>query len=258
MAEKKSARGKKKSPVRTGEKAIGKKSSDEKREEKREETIEKINENIEKAKEKDEKAEDAHPNKKQAFEENKTLVIVLSILFLFVAAFVVYMLVSNNAKSFTYNGVKYTIIQQGQITFYNTQIPVVEQGKNLQYNFYIRNDPRTLNETVPFNGSLYIRPAMNLNYSNDIACNGYGTIAVENLVDLYTVLGTKVVRDANATCDPQKKYVDVNIKVSNKTDVEEVAPACYVINVANCQILQATERYMIETFSTIKPYLNSS
>lgn len=261
MVEKKSVRRKTRSSQKkeeAKEKKNGRK--EEGREERREEIIEKVNENIEKSKREEEKAEDAHISKKQVLEENRILMIILGILLLFVAAFVVYMFVARDAGNFTFNGVKYSTVKQGKLTFYNTKIPVVEQGKTVQYNFYIRNDPRTLNESVPFdaNGSLYIRPVMNLNYSNDIACNGDGTIAIANLVNLYTVLGTKIVRDSNATCDPQQRYVDVNIKVSNRTDVEEIAPACYVINVANCEILPATERYMIETFSTIKPYLNGS
>jgi len=226
-------------------------------EKKREEVIETVEGNIEKAEEKEEKKEDAHPDKKQIFEENKILIIFGGILLLLLAAFISYLAFSNNAKSFTYGNVTYSIANYGNNhIFYKTTIPVVINGSRINYNAYLYNNPKDLAKEVPFKGDLYVRPIMNLNYSNDINCKGDGVVALAELENLYTAMGTKLVYDPNATCDPQQRYVEINIKTSNETNIQEIAPACYTINVANCQIIPALERYMTETFTTIKPYLS--
>ena len=103
-----------------------------------------------------------------------------------------------------------------------------------------------------------IRPYMAINYSDDLSCSGYGTIGVQNIMNLYEAIGTTVVYDPNATCDSQLRYVYVNIRLSNETSIQETAPACYTINVANCdEVLQATERYVTETLATIEPYISN-
>jgi hypothetical protein len=194
------------------------------------------------------KENQVEPNKKQIFGESRTLLIIGGVLLLLVIMFVGYFIFSNSSQSFVYNNVKYTLIQEGKLAFYNTQVSVTTG----LYNVYLRNDPRKLEQTVPFNGSMHISSLMNLNYSNDINCDGFGTIGIANIVNLYDALGTKIVRDSNSSCDPQGRYVDINIVVSNKTSIQEIAPGCYQINVANCEILPATERYVAETASYLR------
>ncbi len=221
-------------------------------------TIEKkVEENIEKAEEIEDKKE--HPTPKQIAYENKTLIIMLIVIALLVGVFVFILILSNSSKNFTVDNVAYTVIQQGQITLYDTKIPLVINGTNVDYNIYLRNDPRVLKQEVPFNGSMYIRQNMVINASNTLKCNGDGVIAVANIVNTYqSALGINVMQDANASCDSQARYVYVNIQPSNETSVQEVSPACYQINVANCKILAATERFLTETFTTIQPYFNST
>lgn len=206
-------------------------------------------EEVEKGREIEEKKENKiEPDKKQIFAENKTLFIIFGVILLLVVVFVAYFILGKSSQSFVYNNVKYTLIQEGKLAFYTTQISV-QTGL---YNVYLRTDPRTLERTVPFNGSLLISPLMNLNYSNEINCDGFGTVGIANLINLYQALGTKIVRDSNSSCDPQQRYADVNIVVSNETSIQEIAPGCYQINVANCEILPATERYMTETLAYLK------
>ena len=241
MSEKKPKRAPSKKSNAKSEKVAG--------EEKREEVIEKVNENIEKAEEKEEAKE--IPSKAQIKNENKMLAIFVGILVVIALVFVLYLIFSNSARNFTYNGVKYTITPNGKLTFYVTSIPIISQGKNVNYKIYLYNDPRKLDQEVPFNGNLYIKPYLAINYSNDINCGGDGIISIANFQNLYNAIGTQVIRDPNATCDPQLRYVYVNISVSNETSIQEIAPACYTIKVANCQVLAATERYLTETLQEI-------
>lgn len=195
------------------------------------------------------------PSKSQLLTESRMLRDILIVLVLLIGVFAAIIIFSKASNSFVLNGVKYTLVHEGKLNLYNTKISF---GKVSNYNFYLRNNPKKLEKDVPFNGSLYIRPFIAMNYSNDVKCGGDGTIAIANLINLYTFLGTKVVRDPNATCDPQKRYVYVNIQSSDRTSIQEIAPACYNININNCEILPATERYMTETFSVLKKYLSSS
>ncbi len=217
--------------------------------------IKEIESNIQKEEAREEKD---IPSKTQIKKENKIMFIFLGILLLISSVLVIYLLTLNSAKSFTYNGVKYSLVKNGKLTFYETTLPLVYNGQKKYFNLFIRNDPKTLEREVPFNGSIYIKSAMDLNYSDSLTCNGDGVIALANLANLYQAIGTRVVRDPNATCDPQQRYVFINVKVSNETSIMETAPACYTINVANCQILPATERFITETLSSIHNYLNSS
>ncbi len=194
---------------------------------------------------------------KQKTDQNRilrNLLIVIGVIVLIVAG---YFILSYALSNFTYNGVGFTIVSDEWIpTLYNTKIPVTFQGGKAEYNFYLRNDPRKIAEEVPFNGSLYIRPNIKINYTaGDIECGGDGVIAMANLVNLYKLIETNVTKGVNATCDSKQEYVYINIQASNETSIEETAPACYNMNVNNCEIIKATERYMVETLVELQKYI---
>ena len=125
------------------------------------------------------------------------------------------------------------------------------------YNFYIRNDPRKLEE-VPFEGDLHILDLMVFNTTEDFNCDGDGVIGVANLVKLYQFLETKIMRDENATCDSQGRYMFLNIQPGEETKVTKVGPSCYNLEVNDCEILEVTERFMIETFVKYDKFFNAN
>ena len=61
-------------------------------------------------------------------------------------------------------------------------------------------------------------------------------------------LGIKVIKDPNATCDSEGKYMFLNIQPGETTKIKQTGPSCYVMEVKDCEILKATERMMVETF----------
>jgi hypothetical protein len=230
-------------------KKIEKKTDEEKRIEAEKFVYEKANE----AEQKEEKKEEEEkPSEKQIQSESKIFrnIILTILLIAVVIGFIV--ILNNTSKTFTVDGVKYTIVQQGQLTLYNTWIPVTYNGSIRQYNFYLYSDPRTTQKAIPFNGSINIVPhsSIVLNITGNLNCNGDGIIAVANLNTLYGLIGT-VTKDSNATCDPLGRYTFINIQNSSEASIQEIGPACYNINVNNCNILASTERYMTQTFATI-------
>ncbi|MFH1311287.1 MAG: hypothetical protein ABIH65_02685 [Nanoarchaeota archaeon] len=165
----------------------------------------------------------------------------------------------NLGNNFEYQGMAVKVVKfcdSGPcLVTYNMQIPVLYKRENTTYNFYLRNDPRKLAENVKFEGRLVFRDIMVLNSTSDFNCNGKGIIAVANLLQLYKITRINVIKDENATCDPDGRYMFVKLQESNETSIEKVGPACYNINIKDCEILEGTERFMIETFQEINKQL---
>src|SRR3989344_2258225 len=127
------------------------------------------------------------PKKEQATNQNKILrnfFIGMAILVVLIVS-IVYII--QYTKKFEYRGVDFKIVKSGNLVFYNTKIPVVVDGKNAEYNFYLRSDPRKLDEEVSFNGNLSLAQSLVLNSTEDFNCDGFGIIATVNVVNLYKV-----------------------------------------------------------------------
>lgn len=183
----------------------------------------------------------------------KTILLISGLTILLVISLVFFL---NSIGKFDYNGSKFATVKEGDLIFYQVAIPVIYNGEHTEYNFYIRNDPRKLDEEIPFIGNITFTKFMVINSSTDLNCEGDSTIAIANLASLYKVIGTKVMKDENASCDGLGRYTYLNIFSSNETKIEQYGPSCYNIHIVNCEILKATERYMTETFVKINQITN--
>ncbi len=198
-------------------------------------------------------------NEKEIKEQNKILKRVLIGIGLFIVFFIALFLWIDSVRHFNYRGVEFEIVKEGKLILYKTTLPVYYQGGIRDYNFYLRKDPRKIDESVQFNGEIRLLKNLVVN-SSDFKCDGDEIIALANLVKLYDVLGSKVIKDPNATCDKLGRYAYITIKDGNETKITEKSIACYDIEVSNCEILEAIERYMTETFvevNKIKASLSS-
>jgi hypothetical protein len=197
-----------------------------------------------------------HSSKKQIEEQNKTLKKVLIILGILSIIFIAGVLFVYSLRFFNYEGVKFEIVKQCGIgnsnclILYKTAIPVVYNGKIVPYNFYLRNDPRKLGGIV-VDGNVSLSENAVVNLKSDFNCNGDGMIGLANLVNLYKVLGINTIKDENASCDKLGRYIYLNIEEGNSTKIEQTGPKCYNIQVSNCEILKATEKFMLEYFVKI-------
>jgi hypothetical protein len=193
--------------------------------------------------------EQNQPTKEQINYQNKLLKNILIVLGILIISFVAGYFVVNSMKYFEYRNVGFAVVEE--IAPYRTELPVISQGKIVPYYFYLRNDPRELDK-VPFDGELVLLKNMVVNTTEELNCEGDGIIAVANLVNLYNVVGVKVIRDKNASCDSEGKYMFVQIRKGSETKIEQFGPACYELQVNDCEILEVTERFMIETFVKVK------
>lgn len=193
--------------------------------------------------------------KEQVKKESKIFrnVVILMIGFIFMFSVIYGIKVLSN--SFEIGGVNFQVDKTALSgkTLYRTSLPVSDKNEmtgkviSANYNFYLRTDPRDL-ESIDFNGDIMLKKNMVLNITKDFNCDGDGIIGVANLLNLYKIIGTNVIKDENASCDKTGKYAYLTITEGDETNIEQVGPACYTIYVKDCEILGATEKFMLETF----------
>ena len=188
--------------------------------------------------------------KKQIESQNKILKnFFIGIGVIIITSLLIYLFIYQT-KNFEYEGVKFKKIREGDLILYKTSLPVRYQGEKVPYNFYLRNDPRKLKE-ISFDGELNLKENLVMNSTESFNCDGYGIIAIVNLMNLYRISGIEVIKDENATCDPEGRFSFIQLQAGNETNIEKFGPSCYNININNCEILKAIERLMMESFIEI-------
>ena len=199
-------------------------------------------------------------NKKEATKEqmkyeNK---ILKNFLILIGAIFIAIVLVIygiNSIRNFEYRGIEFEVVKEGNLILYQTTLPVVYNNEKSSYRFFLRKDPRKLNVLV--SDAIEFKQNMVLNITSDLDhfnCDGDGVIAIANLINLYGVLEINMMRDENASCDEQGRYMFVQIQPGNETSIEKFGPSCYNLNVKGCEILEVTEQLMIESFAKFSEF----
>jgi hypothetical protein len=210
-------------------------------------------------KEKINETEEKSAPKNQLKKEKKIFLIIVLMMVGFAALFGAVYLISDSFNHLNVEEVKFTVDKTTMtgMTLYRTSLPVTVKGTKADYNFWLRGNPDKTNK-IPFNGSLEMMKNVVLNQTENFNCNGDGIIGVANLLKLYSVLGANVISDSNATCDAEGRYVFINIKHGNETRIDQIGKACYEIQVNNCEILPATERFMIENLIETNKYLEEN
>lgn len=202
------------------------------------------------------KIEEASP--KEVKKMNKQLGNILLGIIITIAIFGLVIFINYNSVHFKYKEMKFNVVKfcdsRPCLVTYQTAFPAEHNGQKIDYNFYLRNDPRKL-EKIPFKGNITLLKRIIIKHEGEIGefnCEGDGVIGVANIVNLYSFLGAdaKVVNKSNPiTCDNLfGRYMFIDIVEGNETKIEQYGPACYRMYVHNCEILPATERFMTESF----------
>lgn len=195
-------------------------------------------------------------NEEQIKKQNKLLRNIFMVLGIILALFLFGYYAIDSIRHFEYEGVKFNVVKESDLVFYNTFIPIYNgapiSGNFIgDYNFYLRNDPRKIGEEVPFKGELYLLENIVVNSTEEFNCDGNGIIAIANLANLFKQMGAEVMRDDNATCDWKGEYNFIRLLPGNATEIRMVGPGCYDLSINNCEILEVTERFMLEIFKKI-------
>ena len=189
---------------------------------------------------------------------------ILWVLGLLAAIIVVYLVASSlfsSFNSFTYNGLHFTKerLDSIQLFHYNYFFKGAD-NKVYKYNLYLRHDPRT--NDVPISGDKikFTKPYTSyISVDSDglqecqysaIAIGGLAGFLRDNQIPVQGAL--RDFQQANAqqkdwiTCDNKPANPVIEIFSGNKTQIT-IDKNCYRIEVANCEILQAVEKFQIQT-----------
>jgi hypothetical protein len=188
-------------------------------------------------------------NEKQ---QNKAATIIFGTIGVICIAFAIWIMISSSQSNFDYKGIKVEITKE--IAPYKVSLPVYKNtitggaviDNSKENYFYLRNDPRKI-ENISFSGQINLKKDMVVNMTGDLMCSGQGILGITNLARLYSAMKVNVVKDQNATCDTEGRYMFLQIEKGNETKIEQNGPACYRIEVNNCEILKATEKFMLES-----------
>ena len=199
-------------------------------------------------------SEEESTDKKQIAEENKQLKKVLIVCGIIFGIFLLSMLIINSTRHFEYKGIKFNVVKEGNIIFYRTFFQVYSSitGQHIaNYNIYLRNDPRKL-ENIPFEGKINLNfplKKMVIEFEDEFKCSGDGIIAIANFAKIFKLIGIEAVKDPEAGCDEQGRYMYIKLQKGNITRIEQFSSTCYNIYINNCEILKGTEKFIIEALA---------
>ncbi|MDA3836268.1 MAG: hypothetical protein PF542_01460 [Nanoarchaeota archaeon] len=150
----------------------------------------------------------------------------------------------NSLQSPSYDGIEFTTVQEGTLTFYKTTVPALPDPRAT--NFYFRTNPSKLKK-IPFNRENFtLMRFAALNGTDLFDCNeGDEAIAEVTLLKVHEVLGIGIEK-VSSGCESQGLYNYFNFIPSEKTEIIEVGKNCYDIHVSDCEIIPAVEKILAE------------
>ena len=190
--------------------------------------------------------------KGQIKKQNELFKKILFVMAGFLIFFLIIFYANASINKFDVEGVEFfldTSAMQGR-TLYRTSLPVIYQGKSTNYNFWLRTNPKKLDEMVPITGDVVFRKNVVFEVTTEnLFCEGDWTIGLANILTLYKILGMNILVDGeNLTYEPEEDYMFITITEWDKTEVLQIDKNHYEVNVNNCEILPAFERLMLEAF----------
>jgi len=201
------------------------------------------------------KKKEEFENERSENQENKILkmiFLIVGVVFLLIAGIYFY---TQSQINFTYKNIEFQKTKIGEIDFYETKTLATADDGSL-FGFRLRTKPSVL-ENIPFENvdELRLMKVNGYTYEDNktFDCEGDGVIAMANLQRLFSKQGMSVLRDPNSGCDSEGRYNYFTLKYGSATEINEIGPNCYEIviqgNDAQCQILPATEKLMVELYS---------
>jgi len=212
---------------------------------------------------KKENKKESPPKKKPT--HDKQLYWVLGVMVGLIAIFTVSSYIFEESKTFEYQGLSITKEKFGEIpvyrySYYIPSITGAATGAPNKVNILFKYDPRELD--VPVEGTIeYLRK----NTFVYITINSTGILCEESILAVATLSsfigqngyllasGSADEADAEAnnldyrTCETNPDRMVITLQEGQETSIIKEKDNCYTINVANCEILPAIEKFMIQS-----------
>ena len=187
---------------------------------------------------------------------------IIGMMIALVIIFVFFSQVFKSLNNFEYNGLEFKKEKIGEnLNVYHYIRNFEYSGRMYSYNLFLRNDPRKSNvpvEGAPFEFSSLNPVYISVNAKKLIECE-QSSISIpllaqfftSNFVKVYAATPNIIEAQANdltyATCESAADGNVIIVSDGDETKVERTADNCYHITAANCEILPATEKFIVQT-----------
>ena len=231
-----------------------------KKEKKRKEK--KAEEDVEEVEENENETGDITVSRKQ---QKQLLAVIVTIAVIFIIVFTIYILAQKSRK-FEYNGMKFERIMYDQLPLYYTQLNIHRgDGSNVNYNLYLRNDPRGNNIPVEADIKFLVGKSF-ITVDEGMQDCREASLGLINLASFLTGMGFDV---KGATSSKQvaentgHPYISCNNSLDNTVISLEIAeedsvitqvdgnPNCFILKVKDCNVLNITEKFTVEMIKQV-------
>ena len=218
---------------------------------------------------------------KTSSKTDKELYWVLGVMVAAIAVFLVGFTLLKESNSFNYNGLDFQKEMMGNIPLYKhtyltervtrTTGQVVRTGDASSVAILLRNDPRRL-EDIPVEGKIEFLSVeqtiyISVNSAPELSCD-YSPIAMHELSSFFTQNGFAAKAGISNETMAEENKIDY-ITCENRPDRMVISFAsgdspsivrngnCYILTVANCDILAPTEKFIIQSIIDAKEDISS-
>ncbi len=212
------------------------------------------------AKRKVRKSENQKFDFKRDYRKNKELYWIIGTMAGLLILFFIFSYIFQSIGKFEYEGIAFTKEKFGEIpVFHHYYLFKNTEGEIVKYNLYLRIDPRTNNVPIepgiefPVGKFAYI----SINSTGLSECE-YASAGVASVASFLANNDIKVkgaipdkeeAEEKNieyATCGFPEQRTVVLIQSGEKTEVTKQGEMCHVISINNCEVLEATEKFIVQ------------
>lgn len=198
--------------------------------------------------------------------ENRQLITVLAVI---VAIFVLFLgtyYYIDSLQNFSYGGVAFQKINQGDLELFYGRFPIVYQSELVAfYNFYLRNNPKT--NDIPFNAeiSLSSKPLVSLDpEAGSCQTATMGQVELGKFLRAFPWVEEvkSGVTDQSTASELGVSYItcrsaseDQTVFIIQKSETPSIEygsqVGCYVLNVGECRNIETVERFIVGTMAQV-------
>lgn len=197
-------------------------------------------------------------------QEKQTRIAVIAMIILigiFLISYFTFNYYIHNKGTFSYKGIDFKKIKQGEIDFYIAQLNYKDMFGNVAntLNFGFRQNPKSL-ERIPIQGKIELKPTTVVDVENLFyeGCEDAGLAGANLLsflkyggINLYQgTINQTYAEKGNLTlvnCNDENTYSIIILKNSTKSEIRREGE-CYYLEAKNCEIQNVTERFMIQAY----------
>tara|TARA_Y100000034_G_scaffold49522_1_gene61246 strand:- start:1292 stop:1951 length:660 start_codon:yes stop_codon:yes gene_type:complete len=201
---------------------------------------------------------------KKINKETKQLYWILVVMAGLILFFLLISVGIQSTKKFEYDGLVFTKETFGEIpVFHYYRYFNSPNGELIKYNLYLRKDPRK-NE-IPITGEIFLPIKQTVFISvnstglggeedecefNAVAVAGLTNFLRDNGLSAKGAIPDKGIAEENkfehATCDTHIGSVVILIQKGEKTEIKMKGLSCYIMDIADCGLLDAVEKFEVE------------